>query len=97
MTRDQLAMICASIAGGQLLRDDNTQGTPQETVNQFFKYLDTAVPGLKGRMDHYEQQLGMNFSAGGGDEETGPMNQFLKLLTPDVIKGVTDLAKGLGK
>lgn len=97
MTRDQLCMLCGTILAGQMLRDDNQQGTPQETVNQLAKDLDTAIPLVHKRMEYYAKTYGMNFTVAGSEEESGVLNGVMGLLTPEVISGFTKLAGSLTK
>lgn len=66
MTRDQLAFLAAVLQSNASMTDDEIIGNPQQTVDQYMKYLDTYVPANQSRMKSYESTLGMDFGGSGG-------------------------------
>ena len=104
MTKDQAILLGSVDIAAALCRDDNlTDLEPQAAVDQFFKYLDTAVPALVARVEYYGQEYSLNLTSTGvgateqEGQEAGPMGVVAKLLTPDVIAGGFKLIERLTK
>jgi len=100
MTKDQAILLSATKMAASLMTDDNLKDQdPQEAVNQFCKYLDTAVPAIQKRAEYYAKQYGLDLTTTGGDGEGSVLGNLANAapgfidLIPEVIKIISSLKK----
>lgn len=86
MTRNQTIFLGAIQMANALSKDDNLKDLePQAAVNQLCKYLDTTIVAAKERADYYQDQYGIDLSAGGSGGSEFPVS-------PELLTKVADIA-----